>query len=167
MGRQLEAAGDAVILVALVDARFPPIAGDPRAERSHGTVGVWPRPRRSFGERVWRRQVSDRIKRLIVWGCTRFGRPLPALWHIRTRYFWKALAAARDRYRPGSVRAPMLLVCADGTGEVHASTWGVLTRTESHVVELAGTHLELIGESYIHELASHLKNALIRVSQTK
>ncbi|MGI9626523.1 MAG: alpha/beta fold hydrolase, partial [Longimicrobiales bacterium] len=98
MGRQLEAAGDLVSLILLIDARFPPLADVPAASKSYNKVGVWPRPRRGRLERIWRRQVSDRVKRLIVKACTRFGWPLPSLWSIRTRYFWRALAAARDRY---------------------------------------------------------------------
>jgi thioesterase domain-containing protein len=162
MVRQLEQRGHAVALSVIIDSRFPP--GPEDADRAPAVAALPRRPRPPL-QRFWRRLVSLPVKRTITRSCIRFGRPLPAIWGIRTRYFWRMLATSRDAWKPGPVDAPVLIVGAEGTAATHRTTWASLSRSRCRVVEMPVGHLEMIREPFVQELAHHLETSVVQADR--
>ena len=158
MTRQLEAGGTDVALLALIDARFPPRpedAGRPAA------VAALPRPVPPPHRRLWRRMVTNPIKRTVTRHCIRTGMRLPRFMGIRTRYFWKMLATSRDAYSPGPVTAPMLVLGAEGTARAHEDTWLTLAAGGGQVTEIPTDHLALVREPWVQELSHNLHQTVV------
>jgi len=158
MVRQLEAAGYPVALLALIDSRFPP---RPEDEGSPTAVAALPRAPQPLLKRLWRRWISLPIKRSVTNLCVRTGRRLPRFWGIRTRYFWRMLAASRDAYRPRPVAATMLVLAAEGTSKTHENTWIGLASGDGEVVEIPTDHLDMIREPHVQELSHVLHQTVV------
>jgi thioesterase domain-containing protein len=160
MTRQLEAEGIDVALLTLIDSRFPPRAAD---EGRTPAVAALPRAVPPLPQRLWRRLVTRPFKQAVTNFCVRSGTRLPRFMGIRTRYFWRMLAAARDAYEPRPVSAPMLVLGAEGTGTAHEQTWLSLAETEGWVTEIPTDHLDLIREPHVQELSHNLHQAVVLV----
>ncbi len=158
MVRQLESAGHEVALLALIDSRFPPRPEDKGATPA---VAALPRSPHPPLKRLWRRWFSLPIKRSVTNICVRTGRRLPRFWGIRTRYFWRMLAASRDAYRPEPVAATMLVLAAEGTSKTHEKTWMSLASGQGEVVEIPTDHLDMIREPYVQELSHVLHQTVV------
>lgn len=158
MTRQLEAAGTDVALLALIDSRFPP---RPEDSGQAPAVAALPRPVPPLPSRLWRRWVTKPLKRTVTSFCIRTGTRLPRFMGIRTRYFWRMLAASRDAYRPKPITAPMLVLGAEGTAEAHEDTWLTLAAGGGQVTEIPTDHLDLIREPHVQELSHNLHQTVV------
>ncbi|HYH83616.1 MAG TPA: amino acid adenylation domain-containing protein, partial [Longimicrobium sp.] len=170
--RRLEAAGERVELLALVDSRPPggdAAAADPddavllQAFVSH--LGLVPGPialppevpgSPAGGERLCRAWEAARAADLVPPG-------MGLDWFERLWTVFRANVAATARYRPDLCASDLLLVqarerAAAATGE--RARWEALTRGAVRTVTIGGDHFSVVREPHVRELASVLADAL-------
>ncbi len=170
--RRLEAAGERVELLALIDSRPP--GGDAAAADPDDAVllqgfvshlGLVPGPialppevpgSPAGGERLCRAWEAARAADLVPPG-------MGLDWFERLWTVFRANVAATERYRPGLCASDLLLVqarerAAAATGE--RARWEALTRGAVRTVTIGGDHFSVVREPHVRELASVLADAL-------
>ena len=179
MARRLEAAGEEVELLALVDSvaprAAPPAAAaeDPRMLASFlahlglgGARGASPAaealalaPAQPLG-RVW----EDARAAGLVPGELGFA-DFERLWTVFRRN-----AAAAASYRPGPCASDLLLVVAGdraGSAAAEAARWGALTTGTVRSAVVPGNHFTLVREPHVRTLAALLAEALAPVPPSR
>jgi amino acid adenylation domain-containing protein len=168
MARGLEAAGEEVELLALIDSRAP---REPSVALSDGGAALvasfamhlgLPRDQAVLaaeaaathppGERLRRAWEAARAADLVPeeLGLARFER----LWEV-----FHANVAAAARYRPEPCASDLLLVMpGDRAGEAadEAARWGAITRGGVQIRTLGGDHFSLVREPHVRGLAALL-----------
>jgi thioesterase domain-containing protein len=168
MARRLEAAGEAMELLAVVDSK-PPVGAvsgadpdDPRLladflrhlglppERLPAPAEAGTPP--SAEERLWQAWEAARAADLVPseLDLTRFGR----LWGV-----FQANVAAAASYRPGPCASDLLLIVAESRAAVaaaEADRWRALTTGTVRSVTVPGDHFSLVREPHVRALAAVL-----------
>ncbi len=182
MAQQLTQMGEEVALVALIDALEPgyigqiiPPASLPQAEELVGyseflttkakmklRIARWARQLFiAFApvRRRWRRLSKSRDKWLVRLYKT-LGRPLPH--HLHNYEMLAAARTARQQYVPEVYSGDLAVFRrGDVAEEIPADMgWNRLTTQKVQVYQIPGTHLELLQEPYVQELARQLEASM-------
>ncbi|HEU0076703.1 MAG TPA: alpha/beta fold hydrolase, partial [Longimicrobiaceae bacterium] len=172
MARQVEAAGEAVELLVLVDPS-PTGEEEPLAEAEDPVLLAsfalhldlpLERIALSAGE-LLRSEPQERPR--LAWEAAMAAGALPhdldlarfeGLWAV-----FRSNVAALRRYRPGTCAADVLVVCAeDGSTplQAEASCWQTLTRGRVAVATSPGDHFSMVRPPHVRDLAAHISGAL-------
>jgi thioesterase domain-containing protein len=174
MARQLEAAGDEVELLALVDPT-PPSGGEGAAPREADDPALLagfalhlelPVERIALApEEILAAPPAERPRR--AWEAARAAGAVPDhLDRARFERLWavfRANAAASAAYRPAPCASDLLLVLAEDRGEPAArdvARWEGLTTGTVRSAVVPGDHFTLVREPRVREVAALLTEAL-------
>ncbi|HEX2091734.1 MAG TPA: amino acid adenylation domain-containing protein, partial [Longimicrobiaceae bacterium] len=174
MARQVEAAGDVVELLVLVDpsptgeGEEIPLADamDPELLASFALHLGLPLERiaLSAGE-LMRSDPGERLRR--AWEAALAADALPPELDLaRFERLWtvfRSNVAALRRYRPGSSAADVLVIRAEDRGtpiEEEASPWRILTRGRMAIAVSPGNHFTMVREPHVRKLAARISSAL-------
>lgn len=164
IARQLEAAGDEVALLALLDTAVPSPFGSPlsdgvlaaiyaaNAAASLGVPFELPLDFSSWTLAPQLRWISERLG-------------LPAHGHddqpemMRHFAVFKANVAASRQYQPRMVRAPTLVIGAADSPN-HTAGWAGAVMGECTVVRVPGTHYTLLQAPQVGRVATTIRTAL-------
>ncbi|HEX2211108.1 MAG TPA: amino acid adenylation domain-containing protein [Longimicrobium sp.] len=170
MARMLEAAGETVELLALLDTRapgggVPGVDADDPALLDGFLLHLGLAPDRM--DRPDDAPADERLRH--AWEAARAAGVIPP--GLELGRFWelwsvfRANVAAAGRYAPGPCAADLLLVLAEdraGPAEAEAARWDALTTGRVWTRMVKGDHFALVREPAVHRVAALLARALER-----
>ncbi|HEU0080087.1 MAG TPA: thioesterase domain-containing protein, partial [Longimicrobiaceae bacterium] len=174
MARRLEAAGEVVELLALVDSRVHPEDAPPLDPDDPGLLasfvlhlGLAPEQIPLSAEEAASLAPGERLRR--AWEAAREADLVPGdLGLARFERLWsvfRANVAAAAAYRPEPCAADLLLILAeerDTPADGEVARWASLTRGIVRSATVAGDHFTVVREPHVGGLAGVLAEALAR-----
>lgn len=145
MTRLLEAAGEKITLLVLVDPRF--------AQPTDPRYRLWRLARRVRDGRLGSRAMR-RLRRMVA-----RAQPAPV---APPSEVWQAFDRAREAYRPRPSEIPAAVIFSNDYLQYGVPEWGALrlTRGSQRVTHVQAAHGDLFRQPAVEELAAHIGAAL-------